>query len=204
MRHGSRGREVNGGRRTNGAGVETEYGPWMRVPSPNRRRGQSRGGPFGVRTGRSSWENYGATEPGSQRKYVDDDATFGPKESSDGGSSGNSVVRARGGMGSISRNLRKDPYQSGSGNPDVITAMNGVLREGGNKGERYGELQKKTVSFEEVCKSRQETEKASDDQGKRESISKKGKNIYVGQWDTIKEKMIWQVVDKEAQWYTCK
>jgi hypothetical protein len=51
VRHGDRGCVISGGRKTSGGWSENEYGPWLRIPSPNRRQGTSRGGVGEIRAG---------------------------------------------------------------------------------------------------------------------------------------------------------
>jgi hypothetical protein len=71
------------------------------------------------------------------------------------------------------------------------------MERGGRKyGERLGGGQKVTGALLEGGEgSHEET---------RLSTAEKGKNVYVGQWDTIKEKMVWELADLNPHGWTCK
>ena len=56
IRHGTRGCVRIGGQRANGREGEPEFGPWLRVPSPTRRRGMNGWWNQGGRWGRSQPE----------------------------------------------------------------------------------------------------------------------------------------------------
>lgn len=91
-------------------------------------------------------------------------------------------------------NSSTSPSIRGSGNKGIIMEKQGMVKGGEDSvqptiGRLYGDNSSNKDAKDVL---------AEPNEGffNKEINSKKGKNVYVGQWDTIKEKMVWDSLDK--------
>jgi hypothetical protein len=221
VRHGSRGCEVNGGRRTNGGWSKDEYGPWLRVPSPNRRQGASRGRGYMGKTGQYEREERDDTRPVFRRQFADDAGVSewqarsdggraaalkgqvknGRNNGNDSGSSESSVVPEK--RGSQSCDFSRPFTRDESGNQGAQKEVTGMERDTGKYGERLGGKSGVTAIVMEGRIKKDELNVANNKKREISTTAEKGKNIYIGQWDTIKARMVWEVVEKNPYGLTC-
>jgi hypothetical protein len=214
VRHGSRGCEVSGGRRTNGGWSEDEYGLWLRVPSPNRRQGANRGRGYMDRAGQNEKEDREDFRPVMRRNFADGSGgskwqvksgggRAAPLEGeekqwhnhgSDVGSSEFSAAPVE--RGSKSRDCSRSITHGNSGIHGEIKEMTDMERTTGKYGERGGGKTGGTGAVLEGGNNMGVLHVANNKEGERLTGAEKGKNIYIGQWDTIKARMVWEAVDK--------
>lgn len=132
IQHGTQGCVRVRGQRINGREAEPEFGPWLRVPSPNRRRGMSGGWKYGGKWGRPQLEKlsdivcHNNQWRGREGTIGDSGAGHG------GGSTGTSTTPAKEGSGNVSRNSSLSLSIRGSGNKGTLMEKEGEVMEGGD------------------------------------------------------------------------
>jgi hypothetical protein len=217
VRHGTRGCVRVGSNRANSREVETEFGPWLRVPSPTRRRGMGGGWARGDRWGRNQQERYQADNRSQHQGKNVEEEEGGGGTGNGGGSAWKSPAPAKG--RSINESRISSQYLSigGSGNNEVLMANEGAVMKGGDQQikarERfYGDrsscneevyMERRILAHSEkerIIGERSSSNEAVDGGILNKKLTKvnnsKGKSVYIGQWDSIKEKMIWGPLDK--------
>ncbi|XP_059436731.1 uncharacterized protein LOC132169771 [Corylus avellana] len=194
IRHGTRGCVRVGGQRAYGRETEPEFGPWLRVPSPNRRRGTGGGWNHGGKWGRNQPENFFEGDRQHQQWRHMGDVGGGVGAEHGGGSAGTATTPVKGGSNNVSRNSSLSPSKRGSGNKGALKEKERVVMGGADLAQTVmGRL------YGDISSNNGEGEGRGESKGGKvsEEINcNKGKNIYVGQWDTIKEKMVWDSLDK--------
>jgi hypothetical protein len=221
VRHGDRGCVVSGGRKTSGGWSENEYGPWLRIPSPNRRQGTNRGGAFENKAGRHTREIRGGPGRVALRRFTDDEASpelpdwtdggqgvirngqakHGLREGSDGGSSEYPAEPAM--KGTISRDTSRSLSLNDSENHSAFKENSRMERGGRTYGESVGGGKKVKGAVLEGGDKQGDVSGKDINEGARFSTAEKGKNVYVGQWDAIKAKMVWELADSNPHGWTC-
>lgn len=118
IRHGARGCVRVGGQRANRRNVEPKFGPWQRVPSPNRRWGMGGGWTHGRRWGRTQPKKIYDGDRYHQQWRSREKVGGEGKAGHDGGSIGTFTVSAKG----------------GSNNNSCNSSVSLSIRDSGNKG----------------------------------------------------------------------
>lgn len=217
IRHGTRECARVGGHRANNREAEPEFRPWLWVPSPNQRRGMRGGWARGGRWGRYQQERFQAGDWGQhQRKSMEEEEGDGG-DGSGSGVAGKSLAPVKGRSINESHNSSQSLSIIGSGNNGDL-----MLNEGAVMAKRDSQITAKGRFYrdrsscnEEVYVERNifaQSEKErfigehsiSNEAVDRGILSKKltkanngkGKSIYTGQWYTIKEKMVWDPIEK--------
>jgi hypothetical protein len=191
IRHGDRGCVRPGGRRSQEKENEVQFGPWLRVTPPGNRGGRGgggrgryggfRGGSFPgknfVNTGFSNMSSpaHGENE-GSEAEEQGEDSSEepdGPSRSANGNlGPSNDTILSKTGSGIPGWQKRKKTEEVNRGNNEA------EITEGESQGNQPA------------------AEMLHNDK-RGENQPNRGKSIYVGQWDTIKEKMVWQAMEKD-------
>lgn len=194
--HDSRRFNDNAGRR-NQQGEETlEYGSWLRVASPKRHYGHGGGWSNGQKqTFRQEGENSGETESNrSRRAYGRDDG--GERRSEGGPVQGMAATRAQ----AVDRLFTSDAAIPNKERDDEERRDHGdcAINASETDGERevitsrnQGVHKVRDISFME--KEQGDLERDNDIQ----NSNRKGASVYVGQWDALKEKIVWSTMGKE-------
>jgi hypothetical protein len=171
----------------------------------------------GGRRMREFLEDYGRE---FRRKVADDEVILSPQSRSAGGQSGFRAIQVQGSpttgceggssetsaaptmTGSKSRISSRSPAIMDSGDHRAIMGIPDCAKDSRNKGDCVGGQLTIPIMEGAFQRGRQiderpiEKERFAQAVGGKFSTPKKGKNIYVGQWDTIKAKMVWEAVDK--------
>jgi hypothetical protein len=198
IRHGGRGCIAPGGRRMLGNKGENQFGPWLRVTSGGFRnggtgRGQNQGG----------WRN---------TAQVPDTSATSNRQKSHGGSAGSNAAEGEGATkGTTSlRHRSTDGKNYVSRKSQYPINESGIPRKPWNQGRKeifsagYGEDKGEQLPIqEEIPGDMQSGVKSKSDMilaGLNDTTEAgKGKSIYVGQWDAIREKMVWETLEKGAE-----
>lgn len=133
-------------------------------------------------------------ELGQQHKYGQEREEETEKDPPDGGSSENSKTSVR---GSFRTTHNRSPFVcpiTRSANHRRLQLRDEEIDEGGDSGENIGGLNLRPNGGESI--NEKDFGVMNMSQPSNEHCLGGEKNIYVGQWDSIKEKMVWATVDK--------
>jgi hypothetical protein len=191
IRHGGRGCVRPGGRRLQENENMQEFGPWLRVPSSNRNGGGEGGGRGkfnGDRRGYAQPPKSDTWEFQANWKSKQGETMVAGGDGNDDGSSDSSPATAaalKGKFMSFNEEVRytqgseisgmkkrKEGAEINMGIKDDFLKQDSFINDGAIEGNGGIMENKETIS------------------------SNKGKNVYIGQWDDIREKMTWQVMEK--------
>ena len=204
IRHGSRGCGLTGGRKLYGGGIEQQYGPWLRVPFPNRRMGGPRWGYLGDRRGHADFNNLDGLELADKMRPTFETDKGEQRDIHGGGSSGNSASPMRRGREIQSRDPSESFQFSGIGDRELQRDREEILIGGEIQGSQTGNNSlKNSFPIEDGTTKEHNNENAIIEGENLAVQSRKGKNVYVGQWDSIKERMVWEIADRELQGLMC-
>jgi hypothetical protein len=115
---------------------------------------------------------------------------------SDGGSSEYSVIPKK--RGSKSRDFSRSITRDESRKQWAIKKVTEMERDTKKYGEQWGGKIGVTAIVKEGENKKGDQNLENNKEGEISSTAKKGKNIYIGQWDTIKARMVWEAVEKKT------
>jgi hypothetical protein len=194
IRHGGRGCVRPGGKRLQENENSQEFGPWLRVPPSNRNGGGGGGGRGkfnGVRRGYMQPSNSDTSEFQANGKSKQGETRGAGGDGKDDGSSESSPATVGAMNGSFSSITAKMRYMQGSGISGNKIRNEEAEFNVGNKDDFF-----KKDSFMNIGVT---GENGGIVESQDTIFSNKGKNVYIGQWDDIREKMTWQVMEKEHE-----
>jgi hypothetical protein len=198
VRHGGRGCIAPEGRKALRNGGEAQFGPWLRVMSG------------GYRTGRAGrGRNPGAWRNTAHPSHV---SVTSNRRENYGGSAGSSATET-GGVGKGTTDSRQRPKKgkvSETGKQQQFFKDSGFSRDPLNQEREDTFLEDSDAELDEqspkIHEAVGETQSGVNNIGGAAQVSineqianGKGKSIYVGQWDAIKEKMVWATLEKENE-----
>lgn len=197
IRHGRRGCIAPGGRRTLGNGDAAQFGIWLRVnPGGNRNGGARRGRP------NSTWRNTAnspAYSANSDRREEDEGNNGSPMEANGGASTGTAETRSQTNSGIKANFGKSQPLFNTSGIPGNPLSQE---REVTAREIYEEELEGQISRIDEIVGDSRSGINGKNDaplaSSQSQQVNGKGKNIYMGQWDTIKKKMVWETLEKES------
>jgi hypothetical protein len=168
-----------------------EFGPWLRVPSSNRNGGGDGGGRGKFNGGRRGYNQPPKSDTwdfqANWKSKQGETMGAGGDENDDGSSDSSPAIAAalKGKFMSFNEEVR---YTQGSEIPGKKKRKEGAEIKMGIKDDFLKQDSSINVGAIEGNGGIMEN---------NETIySNKGKNVYIGQWDDIREKMTWQVMEK--------